>query len=314
MRVTFLLVFLMPASAEPQSNFSNMETSLSSSKPLPDLSGLAWIGGKTFIVVHDAKNPEELHLPRVSLMALPSSLEGVLWRSTNPIFSRRKSSDLESASRIPGTQMVLLVESTDNGSSFDRIFLAELIEDDVNIVAETAWSNFTKSFNVEATAVASTSGGEMIFIWAERNSGRTSTEIKWTRLSLNPFRIGSYAIFKVRFELPSGAYNQAGKPLYDRPLVAMDVDSEGKIYIAATLDPEGYTATPDDGPFRSIIYQIGAVKGGAIVLTENPKKIGTLDGLKVESLAIRELRGKREIFVGTDDENYGGVLRVLPAP
>ena len=35
---------------------------------LPDVSGLAWLGGDRFLAVHDAKVPEEAHLPRVSLL------------------------------------------------------------------------------------------------------------------------------------------------------------------------------------------------------------------------------------------------------
>ena len=39
-----------------------------------------------------------------------------------------------------------------------------------------------------------------------------------------------------------------------------------------------------------------------------------MDGLKVEGLALRE-NGDREpdIFFGTDDENYGGILRLVPS-
>jgi len=153
----------------------------------------------------------------------------------------------------------------------------------------------------------------MIFIWAERNSGKTSTKINWTSLSLDPFRIGGGPISSADFALPKSAYDEAGKPLYSRPLVAMDVDSRGRIYIAATFDPEGSSPTPDNGPFRSVVYEIGGVKDGAVVLDEEPTTVGTLGGLKVESLAIREQSQAAEVFVGTDDENYGGILRVLPA-
>ncbi|HRK94852.1 MAG TPA: hypothetical protein PK694_00905 [Rhodospirillales bacterium] len=34
----------------------------------------------------------------------------------------------------------------------------------------------------------------------------------------------------------------------------------------------------------------------------------------VLSLAVRQQSGGREIFIGTDDENYGGILRLLPPP
>ena len=93
----------------------------------------------------------------------------------------------------------------------------------------------------------------------------------------------------------------------------MDIDSDGQIYIAATLDPKESLPTPDNGPFRSVIYRIGGINGDDILLDADPHVTAVLDGLKVESLAVREHEGKRTIFVGTDDENYGGILRLLPA-
>jgi hypothetical protein len=93
------------------------------------------------------------------------------------------------------------------------------------------------------------------------------------------------------------------------------VDSKGHIYAASTLDPEGTSADPDNGPFRSIVYRIGRVGADGLKLQAKPKVLAVLDGLKVEGLTIREQEdGEREIFIGTDDENYGGILRLLPAP
>lgn len=39
---------------------------------------------------------------------------------------------------------------------------------------------------------------------------------------------------------------------------------------------------------------------------------GQVDGFKTESVAVREIDGTVEIFIGTDDENLGNVLRPLP--
>jgi len=73
---------------------------------LPDLSGLVWVAGDSFLAFHDAKNPDENARPRVSMLWLPQSLDGITW---NPIAldwpsPQGLSSDLESASRIPGHQ------------------------------------------------------------------------------------------------------------------------------------------------------------------------------------------------------------------
>ena len=64
--------------------------------------------------------------------------------------------------------------------------------------------------------------------------------------------------------------------------------------------------------------------GGQLVIDEkgNPevkltegKRLATMDGLKVESIAVRESKeNEKQIYVGTDDEHYGGILRLLPNP
>ncbi len=92
----------------------------------------------------------------------------------------------------------------------------------------------------------------------------------------------------------------------------MDVDSTGVVYVASAEDPGD-----DNGPFRSAVYTIGVVtlKNGEpkVVLDHEPTQLAVLDGLKVESIAVREQPGKGlEIFVGLDDENYGGTMRPIP--
>jgi len=43
------------------------------------------------------------------------------------------------------------------------------------------------------------------------------------------------------------------------------------------------------------------------------KRLATLDGLKVESIAVRKPgAGGKQIYFGTDDEHYGGIIRLIP--
>ncbi len=50
-----------------------------------------------------------------------------------------------------------------------------------------------------------------------------------------------------------------------------------------------------------------------LVRLDENRRLANLDGLKVESIAVRELNGGgKQIFVGTDDEHYGGIIRLLP--
>ena len=281
--------------------------------PLLDLSGVAWLGGDRFFAVHDAKTPKEIDLPRVSILTLPVSLDGIGRTNATPAFPDAASSDLEAVAAIRGTGKVLLAESGDDGEAFDRIFLADVSGNAVEILGVVRWRDFTGYHNIEAVAVGAGSGNQPILLWAERNSGKDRTELKWARLSVEPFRIAG-PVSSAPFRLPAGARDAGGRPLFNRAIVALDVDAHGGIYAASTLDPEGFSPDPDHGPFRSIVYRIGRVMDERVVLDRAPTTLAVLDGLKVESLAVREQDGRRDIFIGTDDENYGGVLRLLPSP
>lgn len=157
--------------------------------------------------------------------------------------------------------------------------------------------------NVEGTAVAKV-GEQLIFLYAERAEGKPATEIRWASLSLQPLKIGS--IEEVTFTNPIPGDSEV------RLISAMEIDRESRLYVASTSDPA------NEGPFSSIIWQIGAIAENEngkpqIVLCDTPKRLANVDGFKVEGLAIRELNNsKGEIFVGVDDENYGGTIRPLP--
>lgn len=49
-------------------------------------------------------------------------------------------------------------------------------------------------------------------------------------------------------------------------------------------------------------------------MSASPQRIATLDGFKVESLALRPHGDGEQLFAGTDDENHGGTIRQIPLP
>ncbi|MHC4992666.1 MAG: SdiA-regulated/phytase-like domain-containing protein [Planctomycetota bacterium] len=276
---------------------------------LSDLSGLAWVGGDRFLAVHDAKNPDELDRPRVGIIELPVDLDGVLWKPLDVRWPGEPSSDLESAARIPGTDHVLLVESGDDGDPFfHRIFRAGLYGDHLAIEAVTDWPEDV--FNVEGTAVARL-GDTYVFLYAERAQNEPSTDVRWAAFDPQTLTFGPFS--SARFRNPSDAYN--------RPLVAFDVDDAGHLYIASAFDAEAANLPdPDNGPFGSAVWRIGVIQlndGGepVVMLDRQPHLVATLDGFKVESVAIHPQRTRAtSLFVGTDDENYGATIRpLLPA-
>jgi hypothetical protein len=280
-------------------------TDLVSPSTLPDLSGLSWVEDDLFIGVHDAKNnTEKENWPRLSLIRLPQSeLDGVTWEPVDVDFPGPggSSSDMESACSIPGGKDFLFVESGQEGAQYSRIFHAVYENGTLEISSYTDWP--VAIINVEATEVCQI-GEQLVFLYAERAQDSSSTKIRWTNLGLNPLTFGAFS------EVVYNGVDPVGSGV--RPIVAMDIDSEGFIYIVSAYD-----SGSDDGPYRSVIWQIGKVSddgtGQASVVLNMNNRLGNMDGLKVESLAIREMAGAdRQIYFGTDDEHYGGIMRLLP--
>jgi len=272
---------------------------------LPDLSGLSWIEDDLFIGVHDAKNnSEKENWPRASLIRLPQSeLDGVIWEPVALNFPGPggASSDMESACSIPGGKDFLFVESGQEGEQYRRIFLAEYDNGDLWISSYIDWP--VEVVNVEATEVCQV-GEKLVFLFAERAQDSSSTQLRWAEISIAPLGFGEFS--EVTYE----AVDPVGPGT--RPIVALEVDNDGYIYIVSAYDSGN-----DGGPYRSVVWQIGRVtndgQGKPVVELGLNNRLADLDGLKVESVAVREssVNGK-EIYIGTDDEHYGGILRLLP--
>ncbi len=272
---------------------------------LPGVSGLAWVEDDLFLAVHDAKrNQKQSAWPRVSLVRLPRSAnKGVSWEPLGLEFPGEAgpANDLESAARLPGGRGFLFAESGPRGGFDPRIFLAVYGEGGLRIKSSAPWPE--KIENVEAIAVGE-AGGELVFLYAERTEGGSSTEIRWAGLALDPLGFGPFR--GVTYQGAGGAEKNT------RLVSALAVDGDGFIYAASAGD------TGDDGgPFKSAVRRIGRVtadeNGSPVVELDEGKSIANLDGLKVEAIAVREAaEGGRQLFAGTDDENYGGVIRPLP--
>ena len=301
-KTKLFMVFIMMLASFSINLISASAQELVRASTLPDLSGLAWVEDDLFIGIHDAKrNLEKDNWPRVSFIRLPKSeLQGVTWCSLDLKFPglEGKSSDLESACRIPGGKAFLFAESGQEGDQ--RIFYAVYNNGTLRIESHMVWPVDVK--NVEASEVCRV-GERLIFLYAERAESLPSTKLRWATLSLNPLKIGKFD------EITYVGVDPVGKGA--RAIVALDVDSEGFIYIASAYD-----SGSDDGPYRSVVWRIGKVIAGG---DGNPQvelrgniRLANLDGLKVESIAIRESnKGGKQIYIGTDDENYGGILRLL---
>jgi len=270
---------------------------------LLDLSGLAWVEDDLFLAVHDAKDNAEKHdWPRASFIQLPESeLEGTRWRIVDLDFPgpEGRGSDMESICSIPGGGGFLFCESGQEGEGDRRIF--HVVRDGDGLVIDSHMTWPVEIHNVEATEVCEVDG-QLVFLYAERADSKPSTQLRWAPFTTAPLQIGEFR------ELTYSCPDPTGEGA--RPLVALDVDASGNLYTVAAYD-----SGLDDGGYRSVVWRIGQIKSSDTVeLLDEPVRQGILDGLKVESLAVRvEADGTKQLFLGTDDEHFGGILRWIEA-
>jgi hypothetical protein len=284
------------------SSFAQTITNLETGKNLPDFSGLTWLKEDSFLAVHDSKSLDP-NQSRVSLITLPKSSQGLEWR---PLTINWESvggiaMDLESISKIPETNLFILAESSNYKKHRGRLFLMKFENSTLKPIAVTNWPQ--NIINIEAIATTKLNN-QFYFFYAERGADQPSTNICWTTLSLEPFSIGK--CHATNFKTPDPTP-------HIRQISDIKIDASGNIYIASALDPN-----QNNGPFKSSVWKIGKVELDQtnlpqITLAQNNNAIAEIDGFKVESLALRpSVKKEPEIFIGTDDENYGGAIRLLP--
>ena len=271
-------------------------------RTLPPVSGLGCLPGGGFLVVTDVKNdkndPSQTGGMPPLLRVLPAS-KGSTWEPVTVLWPDPDGApnDLESVAAIPGTDSFLIVESSSRDNRFGRIF---------QVAADGRLLGFTSLIppvtNVEGTAVARV-GERLVFIDSERGEDQSDTSIRWFELRLDPLTLGQPRSTELRLPEPAGTHH--------RHISALEVDGQGRIFAVSTVDPG------DPGPFRSIVWEIGQVEESAglpaVTLLREPRRLATVDGFKVEALAAcSSADGKERLFIGTDDEDYGGAIRPLP--
>ena len=298
--IIFLIIFQITIFIFP--SVAQVITNTETGKTLPDLSGLVWLKEDSFLAVHDSKNLDS-NQPRVSLITLPQSAKGLSWQPLTIDWETVGgiAMDLESITPIPDTNLFILAESSNYQKHRGRLFLMKFDNSTLKPIAVTNWPKDI----IDIEAIATTKiNNQTYFFYAERGADQPSTNICWTTLSLEPFTIG---------KCHPTQFSTADPTPHIRQISDIKIDASGNIYIASAFDPN-----QDNGPFKSSVWKIGQVELDQtnlpqINLTQNNNAIAEIDGFKVESLALRPRQNQEpEIFIGTDDENYGGVIRLLP--
>ena len=115
-----------------------------------------------------------------------------------------------------------------------------------------------------------------MFLFAERAQNRPHTELRYAMFDPGTLSFGQFQ--SVKFPNPD--------PLaFNRPLVAMDLDSRGLIHIASAFDAEAAgLPDPDNGPFASAVYCLGKLiqENGRpkVTLFKDPKLRGISSGVQ----------------------------------
>lgn len=300
--------------------FLTMETdgSPSPARGLPaDASGLAPLGERTLLVVHDTKTDRPL-APRVGILDFDRVDEErpFTYRSVDVAWKppHEPSNDLEAACAMPGRPLeFLLAESgPDREGRPGRLFHLEVKEED------GSWRGFVRrTFTLPQTS----GGGPLDYIeglgciedgegrvrvyLCERGSNGRPARLRWTTIPSDPRSDGGRLVLPEEAQLellpPSEGWHDPSKV---RTCSDLYLDPDRRLWISAAEDPD-----VDGGPFRSVVYEAGLLPadGGTPELAGR-REVARLDGLKVEALGPGIL-SSADLSVATDDEAYGGVWR-----
>ncbi|MFM7382508.1 MAG: hypothetical protein ACKO1W_05580 [Microcystaceae cyanobacterium] len=269
---------------------------------LPNLSGLTWLEGGQFLSVHDSKDKQGKK-PAISLLTITD--KQATWQPLTLNWEKLGAktdapSDLESMTRIPRSNYLIAAESGYEQTAQGRLFLLEWKQDALIPIAVINWPKNIR--NIEGIA-ATELQGKTYLLYGERVGKEGTTELCWSTLSLQPFRLGDCNL--VRYPSPDP------HPQF-RAISDLALDDQGNLYQASAYDPD-----QDNGPFASSVWQVGIFQLGedgkpTIKPLAKPKPLAEIRGYKVEALTLRQTPKGQQVWIGTDDENFGGTIRLLP--
>ena len=303
-------------------------------KALPGISGMWPLDGRSLLTVHDKKHPDApgSYLGVLELRCHASELF-MAERSYNvPVFAYkplavssrvmdvRSINDMEACCPLPGgAKAFLLAESGYYKGKGGRIFAARITP-----TGATGWrAEISRAFysnlqelgpapgvtpgyaNIEGMACMERPDGTLILVLALRGGRKKGVEhparLVWGRLDLQA---------PVPFERLGHADLRAHAPGCDRlccDMVLIHGQKGYQVLAVAAMDKG------NAGPFRSFIYRAGRFVLDKAVRYEpsEPLPLWTVDGVKVEALAPLGPGGSM-YCAGSDDEDYGGLWRILP--
>lgn len=277
-------------------------------KGMPGISGMAAAPDGSFLVVHDVK-AHKADKPRLGLLTIDHEEEKVRYSEVSfPANVSPTSNDLEGACSMPGRADEFLVsESGTYKLNYGRLFHIRLNGHEASLISENKLP-FTRDNNAdqkdgdqfEGLACVAKKDGTVLVLLGERG-GTARTPGGVLRWGVYDPKTGSIVWDSDKIEIMApNPFNASNL----RSVTALDIDAQGELFAAASVD-----ANTDLGPFRSLVYRVGAVtpdQTPPIVKTDEIQ-VWELNGFKVEGVETHQ-----GLSIGSEDENFGGVWRPLP--
>ena len=279
-------------------------------RPEPtDCSGaLRLPNNKRVLVVRDAKpgvSPSPLRVATVHLENGRTQNVEVQWPEGAPL-----ASDLEAVCPVPDSPDLLLCESGYYKGQYGRVFRCTPAFPDqdtsgqpsLKVTATWQWPAGMEDLEGVACVKA---GGQHWIIAAERKG-----VLRWCPVPAADAATPATLLWQGELTLSQAFL----APYAERKVSDLHVTASGEVWASATFEPEETGAGQGHGPFRSMVYQLGTlISTGAqpeIKVEARPRHL-IVEGFKVEALAAGLL--PNQWFIGTDDEDFGGVWRLLDA-
>ncbi len=280
-------------------------------------SGMASLDDSSYVVVYDKKSFQSGS--RIAILTIKNSTGYTVDEIQIDDWKHKegKASDLESICALPDTKdEFFAVESSYWLGKAGRIFHIKINGKKIQILnvynipnKEDIPDNKAGSYNFEGS-VCLKNKDKLFLILGERGGSKQHPESSLIIGVLeNGKKTFDWSTYKDDITLIKAPFSTTNDKL-NRSISDLYLNDKGELFASAAID-EG-----DAGPFKSIIYKIGTVSfnGDKLIITpsESQKPLYTIDGFKVESLSSSPSRFKESSFsIGTEDENYPGVWRVL---
>lgn len=281
---------------------------------IPGYSGMAKHGPGSYLVVHDTKAFQDR--PRIGLFKVTADAGGRYtplkvsdWKDPDG-----RSNDLESACPLPGQAGEYLVaESGYREGKYGRIFHLRVVGASAEIIRTYKLplladdNERQEGANFEGLACTTRDAQRVRVILGERGGSTSypSGLLRWGTLDLRQESLSWYEGGEAFIEVTSPGTWPMG--VTQRDIADLHASPDGVLWSVAAADAGA------DGPFRSVIYELGRiVEGAPPVDIAHPAAAWIVDGLKVEALAeSTDLVEGSVLSFGSEDERLGGVWRAL---